>query len=88
MFEIYNKEFGLSYKISAPRTGEKIHEIMAASEEVRRMEFIKKDNMYILHPKKDVNKLQFPNNEYSSRDCCVSREELFKYLKDRNFFKP
>ena len=32
LFEIYSKEFGLKYEISKPRTGEKIHEIMASSE--------------------------------------------------------
>lgn len=88
LFDIYKKEFGLSYEISEPRTGEKIHEIMAASEEIRRMEFIKKDKIYIIHPKKHINKLKFINNEYSSRDYCLSKEELYEYLKSKNFYKP
>ena len=87
LFDIYKKEFGLSYKIDKPRIGEKIHEIMASSEEVRRMEFVKKDNIYLLHPKKDINKVSFTNNEYSSRDRCLSKDELYKYLKSKNFFK-
>lgn len=87
LFDIYKEEFGLSYKVTEPRTGEKIHEIMAASEEIRRMEFIKKDNIYIIHPQKHINKLQFVNNEYSSRDCCLSKDELYKYLKSKNFYK-
>ena len=88
LFEIYKEEFGLSFEITEPRTGEKIHEIMAASEEIRRMEFIKKDKIYIIHPKKHINKLKFINNEYSSRDYCLSKKELYKYLKSKNFFKP
>jgi UDP-N-acetylglucosamine 4,6-dehydratase len=87
LFDIYKEEFGLSYKVSKPRTGEKIHEIMAASEEIRRMEFIKKDNIYVIYPHKDINKLQFVNNEYSSRDCCLPKNDLYKYLKSKNFYK-
>ena len=88
LIEIYVEEFGLKYKISKPRTGEKIHEIMAASEEIRRMEFIKKDNLYVLYPKKEVNQVKFLNNEYSSKDCCISKDELYEYVKSKNFYKP
>jgi UDP-glucose 4-epimerase len=88
LFDIYKKEFGLSYKIDKPRIGEKIHEIMASSEEIRRMEFVKNDNIYLLHPEKNINKVSFINNEYSSKDCCLSKDELYKYLKSKNFFKP
>ncbi len=51
------------------------------------MEHIKKDNIYLLHPQKEIKKLQFTNNEYSSRDVCLSKEELYKYLKSKNFYK-
>jgi UDP-N-acetylglucosamine 4,6-dehydratase len=88
LIEIYAKEFGLKYKLGKPRVGEKIHEIMAASEEIRRMEYTKKDNMYVLYPQKEFNKLKFPNNEYSSRDCTLTKEELYNYLKSKNFYKP
>jgi UDP-N-acetylglucosamine 4,6-dehydratase/5-epimerase len=87
LFEIYKDEFNLSYTISKPRTGEKIHEIMASSEEIRRMEYIESDNIYILHPKKDLNKLTFENDEYSSRDNCLTKDELYSYLKTKNFYK-
>jgi hypothetical protein len=60
---------------------------MASNEEIRRMEFINKDNMFILHPTKDINKLTFINNEYSSRDNCLSKDELYEYLKTKNFYK-
>lgn len=87
LFDIYKEEFGLKYEITEPRTGEKIHEVMAASEEIRRMEFIKKDNIYIMYPEKEINSVKFVNNEYSSRDCCLSKEDLYLYLKNKNFYK-
>jgi len=87
LFEIYSKEFKLKYQISKPRTGEKIHEIMSSSEEVRRLEFIKSDNLYLLHPKKEINAVSFENDEYSSRDRCLSKDELYDYLKSKNFYK-
>ncbi len=86
LFEIYRSEFGLQYNIGLPRTGEKIHEIMASSEEIRRMEYIESDNLYLLYPKKDVNKLSFKDNEYSSKDNCLSLDELYLYLKNKNFY--
>lgn len=87
LFEIFANEFGLKYHVTEPRTGEKIHEIMASSEEIRRMEFIQEDNIYKLHPNKDVNKLFFENNEYSSRDFCLTKESLYLYLKNKNFYR-
>lgn len=88
LFEIYKKEFGLSYNITEPRTGEKIHEIMASSEEIRRMEFMVEDNLYVLYPQNNINKVHFTNNEYSSRDCCITKEELYSFLKSKKFYKP
>ncbi len=87
LFEIYSKEFGLKYEITKPRTGEKIHEIMASNEEMRRMEFIKEDNLYLLHPKKEINQISFKNDEYSSRDYCLNKDNLYEYLKNKNFYK-
>ena len=87
LFDIYSEEFGLTYVVTEPRTGEKIHEIMASNEEVRRMELIEKDNIYLLHPKKDINQVSFKNEEYSSRDHCLTKKELSDYLKSKNFYK-
>lgn len=87
LFEIYSKEFGLKYQVSTPRTGEKIHEIMSSAEEIRRLEFINSDNIYLLHPKKEINKVTFKNDEYSSRDYCLNIDELYDYLKIKNFYK-
>lgn len=87
LFEIYKEKFNLKFKLSKPRSGEKIHEIMASSEEIRRMEFCPKNNLYILYPEKDVNLINFPNNEYSSRDFCISKKDLEKYLESRNYYR-
>lgn len=87
LFDIYSEKFGLKYEIGVPRNGEKIHEIMASSEEIRRMEYIKKDNLYLLHPKKEIKKISFPNDEYSSRDFCISKDELFDFLNQREFYR-
>ncbi len=87
LFDIFSENFGLKFKITTERTGEKIHEIMASSEEIRRMEFIGEDNLYLLYPNKIINKVKFNNNEFSSRDNCVSKQELYEYLKNKNFFQ-
>ena len=87
LFEIYSEKFGLVFNVSKPRTGEKIHELMASYEELRRMEFVKEDNIYLLHPQKEINDVSFINGEYSSRDYTISKEELFEYLRSKNFYK-
>ena len=87
LFDIYKEEFGLSYRTTKPRTGEKIHEIMASNEETRRMELVSKDNIYLLHPSRDIGKTNFVNNEYSSKDCCLSKNALYEYLKNKGFYQ-
>ncbi|MBQ21811.1 MAG: hypothetical protein CMD32_00195 [Flavobacteriales bacterium] len=87
LFDIYGEEFGLKYRVTEPRTGEKIHEIMASNEEVRRMELIEDDSIYLLHPQKDMHQVSFKNQEYSSRDHCLTKKELYDYLKSKNFYK-
>jgi len=88
LFDIYQEKFGLKYIITKPRTGEKIHEIMASNEEVRRMELIKKDDIFLLYPNKDINQVSFPTYEYSSKDHCITKDQLYKYLESKNFYKP
>jgi UDP-glucose 4-epimerase len=88
LFEIYQEEFGLKFINSKPRTGEKIHEIMASSEEIRRLEYIENDNVYLLHPEREISNLIFPNNEYSSRDVVISKEDLKNFLRTKEYYKP
>lgn len=87
LFEIYKEQFGLKYDIGLPRTGEKIHEIMASPEEIRRMEYINNDDIFLLHPQKTFNSVIFKNNEYSSKDYCITKTELFNFLEKRKFYK-
>lgn len=88
LFEIFKENYGLQFNISIPRSGEKIHEIMASSEEIPRMQFKKEENIYLLHQQKTFSQLSFANNEYSSKDNCLSKDELNQFLKKFNYFKP
>jgi UDP-glucose 4-epimerase len=88
LFNIYKEKFGLKYEISEPRTGEKIHEIMASSEEIRRMSHEYANDIYLMYPDKDLNVVEFSKNEYSSRDNSLEYIELDRYLKSKNYFKP
>ena len=77
--------FGLKYTIDIPRISEKIHEIMISNEEQTRVKQI--DNYYYMHYKNTFNEVKFPNDEYSSKNVCVSKEELNNILKSFNYFK-
>jgi UDP-glucose 4-epimerase len=88
LFNIYKEKFGLKYEISEPRTGEKIHEIMASYEEIRRMSHEYANDIYLMYPDKDLNVVEFFKNEYSSRDNSLEYIELERYLKSKNYFKP
>ena len=87
LFEIYSSEFELKYEIGYPRVGEKIHELMASSEEIRRMQYINDKKIYLMHPGKEFNELKFIENQYSSKDHLLSKNELFEFLKSKNFYK-
>jgi UDP-glucose 4-epimerase len=86
LFEIYHEKFGLRFEISEPRSGEKIHECMASSEEIRRMDVLN-DTTYIMYPKIEINKLSFPNNEFNSKDWTMSKEQLDDFLKQRDYYQ-
>lgn len=91
LFEIYREEFRLSYVVDHPRAGEKLHEIMASNEEVRRMHYDTEKNMYILRPEKETiaaARLTFDGGEYSSKNVAITKEELRQFLQDNNFFDP
>jgi len=86
IFEIYKKKFGLRYEIGFPRTGEKVHEILASEEEMRRMDT--KDNKYMLLPPNGNNQDFYIPEDYSSRDHTIPKESLDKFLEKRNYYKP
>ena len=87
LFELFKELFGLQYTLDVPRISEKIHEIMISEEEKPRV--LELDNYYYMHYKNTcINGVKFTNGEYSSRDVCVSKEELNKLLQNFNYFKP
>ena len=88
LFEVYSSKFGLQYEIGEPRVGEKIHEIMASSEEARRLTYSEKEGMYILHPQKIFDEVSFSSGEYSSKDFMINRDSLEKLLEEHDYFKP
>jgi len=85
LFEIYKELFGLQYTTDVPRISEKIHEIMISSEEQSRVKQV--NNYYYMHYKNTFNDVSFQNNEYSSKDVCVTKKELNNILKSFNYFK-
>lgn len=86
LFEIYKELFGLQYTVDVPRISEKIHEIMMSGEEQSRVKQI--NDYYYMHYKNTFNEVTFQNNEYSSKDVCVTKEELHTLLENFNYFKP
>lgn len=86
LFDIFREEFGLKYSVSQPRSCEKIHEIMASQDEIPRMK--QEDTVYLMHQEEIYNQVQFPNNQYSSQDFVISKEDLHKFLQSKNFYKP
>ncbi len=88
LFDIFKEEFGLKFKLSKPRTCEKIHEIMASDEEIPRMKVVENKNLYLMHQTEVYNQVSFANNQYSSYNVCIGKEDLYAYLKDKEFYKP
>ena len=86
LFEIFREEFGLKYSVSQPRSCEKIHEIMASQDEISRMKV--DDGIYLMHQDEVYDELEFKNNQYSSQDCIINKEELYQFLKSKSFYKP
>ena len=87
LFEIYKEKFGLKYEIGNPRISEKIHELMISKEELPRTYYSNDYNCYFMHYKNVYNKISFPNDEFSSRDCVVAISELDKLLKKYNYYE-
>ncbi|WP_322549040.1 polysaccharide biosynthesis protein [Flavobacterium psychraquaticum] len=86
LFEIYQEEFGLKYTEGIPRISEKIHEIMISREEVPRTYLDKNTNLYMMHYHNIYDNDTVAFDEFSSEDVVVSKENLYKKLKDNNFY--
>ncbi len=86
LFKIYKEKFGLKYNIGKPRISEKIHELMISKEEMPRSYYSKDHNCYFMHYKNVYNNIEFPSDEFSSRDSVVSKLELDDILKKYNYY--
>jgi UDP-N-acetylglucosamine 4,6-dehydratase/5-epimerase len=84
LFEIYGEEFGLKYTIGKPRVSEKLHEMMISNEETSRTFFDDKKNIYYMHYKNIYNSNV---KEFTSDNVVLSKEELYQYLINKNFYK-
>ncbi len=84
LFEIYKDEFGLKYVIGQPRVSEKLHEMMISKEEANRTFFDKDKNTYFMHYK---NIYDNGVQEFTSDKVVMSKDELYKYLTNKNFYK-
>ena len=92
LFELYREKFNLIYDLGKPRVGEKIHEIMASKEEIRRLRNSECGTFFILEPIYSESVLGFDGfknfSEYSSKDFLISKEELKLLLEKYNYFRP
>jgi len=86
LFEIFKEEFGLKYKIGRPRISEKIHEILISEEESSRVTM--KNNYFLMHYEKLAEKNILNKKELSSKNCCISKDDLYKLLEENNYFNP
>lgn len=84
LFEVYKEEFGLKYNIGMPRVSEKLHEMMISHEETSRTFFDEEKNLYFMHYKNIYNG---DVKEFTSDNVVLSKEELHKYLINKNFYK-
>ena len=87
VFEIYKENFGLKYVVGKPRPNEKVHEIMASSEETPRMKYLPDMNCYIISPHEVYNEVDFNDNQYSSKDHLISKDDVYEALSKNNFYK-
>ncbi len=86
LFEIYKEELGLKFTIGEPRISEKIHEIMIAREEIPRTYLDEKSNLFMMHYKNIYDNSNVNFSEFSSENVMVTKEVLYKKLKENNFF--
>lgn len=92
LFEIFHEKFNLKFKIGSPRVGEKLHEILASKEELKRLTYSDCGTFFILRPYlentiSNKGKL-FKEEEYSSKDCKITKKELIQLLEKFKFFEP
>lgn len=90
VFELYAEEFGLRYRVGRPRPSEKIHELLATSEELPRMRWVERGSrgFYVVEPSPSEGPaVSFPHDRYSSADHVLSKDQLRALLEARNYFR-
>lgn len=87
LFEIYEEDFGLKWKLGAPRISEKYHEQMISPYEKERVMYDKEHNMYLLHNKNVYNEGTLSVNGLTSEECLVNKTVLRELLVKFNYFK-
>ena len=83
LFDIYKENFGLQYTIGEPRVSEKLHEMMISKEETPRTFFDKEKNLYFMHYKNIYNT---GVEEFTSDKVMITKDELYRYLVNKNFY--
>jgi len=88
-FELFAERFGLNYKMGTPRPNEKIHEVMISAEELPRTcpHSVKNIDYFTLEQSVTGFRSQFANNEFSSRDVVITKDQLRKFLENHNWFE-
>ena len=84
LFDIYKENFGLQYTIGEPRVSEKLHEMMISKEETPRTFFDEEKNLYFMHYKNIYNS---GVEEFTSNNVMISKDDLHRYLINKNFYK-
>lgn len=87
LFEIYEKEFNLKWRLGGPRISEKCHEQMISPYEKERITFDKKHNVFLLHNKNVYDEGILPINGLTSEECLISKKDLKKVLETHNYFR-
>lgn len=88
LFEVFEEDFGLTWKMGKPRISEKSHEQMISPYESTRLKYSKEDDTYFMHYKDVSGEVKLPPQGLSSENCLVTKEELRDLLKKNNYFKP
>lgn len=86
LFEIYEEDFGLRWKLGSPRTSEKYHEQMISPYEKDRTTYDKEQDMFLLHNKDIYSEKVLPVNGLTSEECLVDKAALREILEKHNYF--
>lgn len=88
-FELFSEKFGLKYSIGKPRPSEKLHELMVSAEESSRVSKYNGTVSYYTIDQVTVDSnVKFSNNELSSKDVVVSKQEFKDFLDSKNWLIP